>query len=115
MPSYTFFCNKCKKKFEIVSSIREYSSDQNCPICLSTDNVERCYIEDVATLNSSVKKSDNELKTVGDLANRNRDRMSDSQKEELYIKHNEYKEAEPSKPLPKGCKRLKKQSKNKWI
>ncbi len=115
MPSYTFICYKCDKKFEILSSIREYTDKQNCPICNSQTNVSRCYIEDAATLNASVKKSDDELKTVGDLANRNRDRMSDTQKEELYEKHNEYKDKPSNKPLPKGFKRLQKQPKTKWI
>jgi putative FmdB family regulatory protein len=115
MPSYTFFCYKCNQKFEIISSIRDYSDQQMCPTCNNKENVMRCYIEDVSTLNSSIKKSDTELKTVGDLANRNRDRMSEGQKEELYTKHNEYKEQSPTKTLPKGFERLSKQPKTKWI
>lgn len=115
MPCYTFFCNSCDHKFEIVCSIRDYKDQQICPICNKQKDSTRCYTEDVATINASVKKHDTELKTVGDLANRNRDRMSDSQKEELYIKHNDYKEKESDKPLPKGHQRLKKQPKTKWI
>ena len=69
----------------------------------------------MATLNTSVKKSDDQLKTLGDLANRNRDKLSEDQKVELYSKHNSYKD-EPvnEKPLPKGLSRLKKQPKTKW-
>lgn len=116
MPAYTFLCDKCNNRFEIVCSIREYADTQTCNKCKSTKHVHRCYIEDVATLNTSVKKSDNELKTVGDLANRNRDRMSEDQKAELYNKHNDYKEAPAAdKPLPKGLTRMKKQPKTKWI
>lgn len=114
MPLYTFLCLGCNNKFEIVCSIRNYRDKQLCPLCKTAEQTERCYIEDVATLNSSVKKHDTELKTIGDLANRNRDRMSDSQKEELYTKHNSYKEQESVKPLPKGHQRLKKQAKIKW-
>lgn len=114
MPSYTFVCSKCSKQFEIVCSIRSYTDQQSCPVCNSKKHVSRCYTEDVATLNSSIKKSDNELKTVGDLANRNRDRMSESQKAELYEKHNEYKEQTSEKKLPKGCQRFSKQPKTRW-
>jgi putative FmdB family regulatory protein len=114
MPAYTFACHKCKKKFEIVCSISKYSEVQNCPYCNSPDRVDRCYIDDVASLSASVKKSDSELKTIGDIANRNRDRLSDDEKNALYQKHNSYKE-EPAKPeLPKGFTRMKKQPKTKW-
>lgn len=69
----------------------------------------------MATLNTSVKKSDDQLKTLGDLANRNRDKLSEDQKVELYSKHNSYKDEPVSeKPLPKGLSRLKKQPKTKW-
>jgi putative FmdB family regulatory protein len=114
MPCYTFFCDKCQSKFEIVSSIREYNSTQQCPSCKSSKHTNRSYIEDVATLNSSIKKSDNELKTIGDLANRNRDKMSEDHKQSLYEKHNEYKDHKEDTPLPKGMTRLKKQKKIKW-
>lgn len=115
MPCYTFLCTQCNQKFEIVCSIRNYEDTQKCPSCKRSEHTIRCYTEDVATLNTSIKKHDTELKTVGDLANRNRDRMSDSQKEELYVKHNSYKDQEIDKPLPKGHQRLKKQPKTKWM
>lgn len=114
MPIYTFYCHTCKKRFEIVSSISDYSDIQKCQHCRKSKDVVRCYIDDVATLNASVKKSDSELKTLGDLANRNRDKMSEDHKASLYEKHNEYKEQTPSSALPKGMTRLKKQPKTKW-
>lgn len=114
MPAYTFACHKCKTKFEIVCSIAEYSETQNCILCHRSDHVERCYIEDVASLNSSIKKADSELKTIGDIANRNRDRMSDDEKNALHQKHNSYKEEQAKAPLPKGFTRMKKQPKMKW-
>jgi putative FmdB family regulatory protein len=114
MPAYTFICEKCNYKFEIISSIKNYSDKQMCDKCSSSKNVVRCYLEDVATLNANVKKSDTELKTVGDLANRNRDRLSDDQKLDLYQKNNNYKDQPPPSELPKGMTRLKKQPKTKW-
>jgi len=67
------------------------------------------------TINGSVKKSDSELKTIGDLANRNRDRMTNDQKNYLDKKHNEYKDQDLAKELPKGMSRIKKpKNKIKW-
>ena len=71
------------------------------------------------TLSSSVVKSDSELGTVGDLANRNRDRLTNDQKAALDHKHNEYKDHklkdELVKGLPKGMSRMAKPKyKPKW-
>lgn len=113
MPTYSYCCNKCNKDFELFSSIREYQEQPKC-LCCGSKNTSRSYIKDVATQNTSVKKSDSELSTIGDIANRNRDRMSDDEKIALYNKHNSYKEETPKTELPKGMKRLKKQPKIKW-
>jgi len=114
MPTYTYYCEKCKKSFELFSSIREYDPEPTCLLCKKT-KAHRDYIVDVATQSASVKKSDNELKTIGDLAMRNSERMSNDQKTDLYIKHNSYKEEKTeTKPLPKGMSRIKKPPKPKW-
>jgi putative FmdB family regulatory protein len=114
MPAYTFFCNSCQKKYEIVCSIKDYNEKMRCEFCGSKKDTHRLYSEDLITLNTSIKKSDNELKTLGDLANRNRDKMNDDQKTDMYVKHNSYKEEQPTKELPKGMSRIKKQPKTKW-
>jgi putative FmdB family regulatory protein len=114
MPAYTFYCEKCNYKFEIICSIRQYSNDQKCDRCNTSKNVTRAYTEDLLTLNTSVKKSDSELKTIGDLANRNRDKLTDDQKLSLYQKHNDYKDGPAPGELPKGMTRMKKTKKNKW-
>jgi putative FmdB family regulatory protein len=113
MPTYTFSCNKCNKTFEIYVTISQYSQLKivECEHCNSNDT-ERLVAEDVKTINSSVKKSDSELKTIGDLADRNRDSMTKDHMQTLYNKHNAYKETET--PLPEGTKRLKKTKKIKW-
>jgi hypothetical protein len=84
----------------------------NCDKC-GTD-CKRDYLEDLSTLNASVKLGDNELKTIGHLAQRNTDRMSEDQRNELYRKHNSYKEDVSEKQLPKGMSRIKKPPKIKW-
>ena len=113
MPTYTYFCSKCQSSFEIFSSITTYKEKQKCDKCKAS--CSRFYQEDMLTINGSVKKSDSELKTIGDLANRNRDRMTNDQKNYLDKKHNEYKDQNLAKELPKGMSRIKKpKNKIKW-
>jgi len=120
MPEYTFICNCCDDGFEIFATIGEYDKLVKkkkiiCPNCKS-DEVSRDYQGDWSTISGSVKKSDNELKTIGDLANRNRDRMSNDEKVALHKKHNDYRESEPTRPLPNGMTRIdtKKRKKTIW-
>lgn len=112
MPIYTYRCKNCNHLFEIVSSISKYKEDHDCSRCGSS--AHRSYDEDMPTIFSSVKKHDTELKTIGDLAKRNTERMSEDEKTHLYIKHNSYKENKPEKDLPKGMSRIKKPKKSKW-
>jgi putative FmdB family regulatory protein len=115
MPTYSYYCDKCKLGFELFSHIRDYVESPKCVQCGKTSCTYRQYIKDISTQNVSVKKSDSELKTLGDLANRNRDRLSEDQKQALDQKHNDYKEIESTKELPSGMSRMKKTKvKNKW-
>lgn len=113
MPTYSYGCNKCEQQFELFFHIKEYDPQPKCPLCNSSSTY-REYIVDVGSQHSSVKKSDSELKTIGDLANRNRDRMSEDEKISLYKKHNDYKEHKEEKPLPAGMSRMKKGPKPIW-
>jgi putative FmdB family regulatory protein len=113
MPTYSYSCDECKKDFELFFYIKDYIPKPQCIFC-NSNKTNRSYIKDVATQNLSVKKSDSELRTIGDLANRNRDKMSDDQKLALHNKHNEYKYEEPQTKLPSGMKRIKKPKKTKW-
>lgn len=116
MPTYTYICNKCQKTFETFYTFSEYDANPQ-PKCLHCGHkkTHRSYCSDIAESCGFVKKNDTELQTLGDLANRNRDRMSDDQKIELYHKHNEYKDQPSMNNLPKGMSRMKKPSiKNKW-
>lgn len=112
MPRYTYICNKCSKKFELFFSLADYIEHPPCENC-SSKKTDRSYIDDLCI--GFVKKSNSELKTIGDLANRNRDRMSQDQKIDLEHKHNNYKEQHSSKELPSGMSRITKPKiKNKW-
>ncbi len=114
MPEYTYICNTCKHKFELFLSYSKYDPSPKCVAC-SSASTSRSYHDDLANASCCVKKHSSELKTLGDVANRNRDTMGDDQKAELYSKHNEYKEQQPNSPLPKGMSRIPKTKiKNKW-
>jgi hypothetical protein len=114
MPCYTYICNSCNKKFEIVCSYSQYKEHYPCEFCKSK-KTERSYFDDLSTLNSSIKLSDNEIKTLGHLAARNSEKFSEDYKNYLKNKHNEYKESEPSKELPSGMSRIPKQKRKvKW-
>lgn len=113
MPTYSYFCPNCNTDFELFFYISEYTDSPVCDICKKKETY-RMYCKDVATQIASVKKSDSELKTIGDLANRNRDRLSNDEKTNLYDKHNSYKDTEPEKPLPQGMTRMKKGTKTIW-
>lgn len=115
MPVYSYLCNSCGNNFEIFYSFSQYEKNPlpKCSSC-SSKSTERRYAEDVQTINSSVRKSDSELKTIGDIANRNRDRMSDDEKRAIYEKHNAYKEQESEKELPTGMTRMRKTNKVQW-
>lgn len=113
MPTYTYGCDSCKCKFELFSTFSNYTEQPVCSKCGSKKTF-RSYVDDALNSISFVKKGDGELKTIGDLANRNRDRLSNDQKAELFEKHNNYKE-QADKPLPQGMSRIKKSKiKNKW-
>jgi len=113
MPEYSYICNDCKNKFSVVCSIRDYNENVKCSICESEYTI-RDYGEDMTTINASVKLAKSEIKTLGHLAHRNSETMSEDQKNDLYRKHNSYKETVPEKPLPKGMKRINKPKKIKW-
>jgi putative FmdB family regulatory protein len=113
MPNYTYGCDSCGNEFELFFYIKDYQSDPPCAKCKKKSH--RLYIIDVLSQSASVKKSDSELKTIGDLALRNSEKMSEDQKISLYQKHNSYKDnKEESKPLPSGMSRIKKPTKTLW-
>jgi putative FmdB family regulatory protein len=113
MPTYSYECGKCLETFELFYTIKEYEPQPKCPCCKSK-KTSRNYFNDINSLNCSIKKADSELKTLGDLADRNRDKMSEDHKQELYNKHNSYKDNTPQQDLPSGMSRIKKEKKTKW-
>lgn len=105
MPCYTFLCDDCKTKFEIVCSYDQYKASQKCENCGSSNTV-RSYGDDLTSVNMSIKLADSELKTIGDIAQRNSEKFSNDYKQKLYNEHNSYKNQTPM-PLPNGMTRMR--------
>lgn len=113
MPTYSYSCENCHNNFELFFYIKDYNSKPECIFCNSS-NTYRLYALDVSSQSMSVRKSDSELKTIGDLADRNRDKLSQDEKIALYKKHNDYKEQKEETELPQGMTRMKKGKKTIW-
>lgn len=114
MPTYSYSCNNCKYNFEMFFHIKDYVEKPKCTKCKSK-NTSRRYLSDVLSQFANVRKSDSELNTIGDLAKRNSDRLSDDEKHHLYLKHNSYKHDQTElKDLPQGMSRITKPQKSKW-
>lgn len=114
MPTYSYHCQNCSGDFELFFYIKDYIEKPKCTKC-NSNNTHRMYTYDVLTQSASVRKSDSELRTIGDLAQRNSDKLSDDEKHHLYQKHNSYKyDTKEMKDLPSGMTRINKPKKNKW-
>lgn len=113
MPTYTYYCEHCDCIYEIFFYIKDYVEHPKCSKCKRI--ISRSYEHDIPTQAASIKKADSELRTIGDLAKRNSDKMSDDEKIHLYNKHNSYKyDTDNSKELPQGMNRVKKPQKTLW-
>ena len=113
MPEYSFECNNCKKTFSVSCSISDYSENRIACVYCSSHEITRDFTTDILGGYFAVKKHDSELKTIGDLANRNSDRFSEDKKNHLFHKHNEYRKDSEGK-LPDGMTRIKKKNKINW-
>lgn len=109
MPTYSIICNKCKHKFEIQCLICDYNAvfkTIGCPKCNSLD-IYRDYIADGPR--GFVARN-----TLGMLAQKNSEKMSNEEKAELNYKHNKYR-FENKSELPEGMKRLKSDIPDKYL
>lgn len=90
MPIYTFKCQKCNEQFEINCLMSDYPSlKPDCPQCSSLECV-RDYQTDLENSTTGVKLSEDQL-TVGHLAYRNTERMSQDERSKIYLETNAYK------------------------
>lgn len=76
MPAYLYKCT-CGEEFEVIKPMALSSEKERCPACKSTETY-RDYAKE--------KKSAFVAQTVGMLADRNADRLSDDEKRHLQEK-----------------------------
>lgn len=103
MPTYQFICEKCNCSFNINCYICDYDAVKSTLRCVSckSNRIYRDYQKD--NIMGHI-----EQKTIGSLADKNTDKMSEEQKLDLYLKHNDYLYNEPEKELKPGMERIRK-------
>jgi hypothetical protein len=92
---------------------QQYESFQVVCSC-GSNKVHRDYEKDLDGLVGAVRKHSSELKTIGDIAARNRDTYSDDQKLDMKKQHFSYLEEGELPEPPKGATRIKKSEPVKW-
>ena len=85
MPTYTYNCKDCQNHFHVVENMADHKESHPCPLCKST-NIGRDYKAD----NMAAVGSASIPKTLGFLADKNSDKMSEDEKNHLTEKHTEY-------------------------
>lgn len=101
MAEYSFICAKCDNTFSIFEHRTKYTGKAKCPKCKKISK-QRDFSADLPLDN--IIKGDDQLKTVGDLAKRNTDRLSPDEKRHILAKRDANKIMNPN--LPKGMKRM---------
>lgn len=99
---YSFYCfadeGGCNYPFTIISTMDKISNlKPKCPNCGKTRSVFRDFAADTIHGNAGTK-------TLGMLAEKNANRMSEDEKKALHDKHHEYMKRDPNKKPPKGMK-----------
>lgn len=101
MPTYTFKCDEdtgCGHIWEFTCLMSELDEKRpkSCPQCKKRKSIHQVFGDVTVSL----------PKTLGSLAERNTNRMSEDERTHLHKKHNEYREAPPSWEATKdGIKR----------
>lgn len=113
MPTYTYTCLEgqkgCGYTFEIYIPIAKYDPNvfPECPNCNKKNAVKRNFQKDISTTSSHIK-----TQTLGSLAEKNTNSMSEEARLAQWRKDNAYKfenpPGEPEMKLPKGAKHLRK-------
>lgn len=109
MPTYSFLCEDCTNAFEINCFISDYDGvvkGMECPSC-SSKNVYRDYSTD--KVSGQIK-----VQTLGMMAQKNSERMTDEQKAALNFEHKKYLYEEGNE-LPAGMKRARKPINDKYL
>ena len=106
MPEYTFRCRKCSEATSLFCSISEYDTKKSkvkCSSCKSK-KMERDFETD--NIGGFVSVSLSVCKTIGQYADKQSEKYSRSQKEDM-IENFKTKKTGGMKTLPKGMSRMK--------
>ncbi len=101
MPIYTFTCDKCKKNFEQVTSIAQYNGRAIHSECGEESQKRDFQAEKMAGFMKE--------RTLGAVADKNTAKMSEDEKDALFMKHNEYRKGEAK--LPPHMRKIKREIK----
>ncbi len=107
MIEYSYICEKCEVGFSVLKNRSDYQEREPCPQCKRKKNVIRNFQADLPT--GVVHLHISEVKTVGHLAARNGEKMSQDEQDERWLKDNAYKAPPLEKELPSGCSRIRKE------
>lgn len=91
MPNYSYICQNCDHSFEQFFHLKDYTGKTIKCVKCGKKKAVRDFMTDALTQSRSVKKSDTEI-TLGHLAHRNTEKMSEDEKRSLYYKHNSYRQ-----------------------
>lgn len=109
MPQYTFLCENCQAQFNISCYISDYDATTKGLKCPKCESVDVCRDYQTDKISGGVVHQ-----TLGMLAQKNSDRMSDEEKARINYEHNKYK-FEEGNELPQGMKRIRKPVQNKYL
>lgn len=93
MPFYNFQCEQCLHTFELFMGMSDYHIPDQCPKCNNQGAVKRIF-------DGCPSVSNGEPKTLGALADKNADKLSEAEKMALNYKHTEYLRNRPAPKLP---------------
>ena len=106
MPEYTFRCRKCSEATSLFCSISEYDNKKakvKCSSCKSK-KMDRDFETD--NIGGFISVSLSDCKTMGQYADKQSEKYSRSQKEDM-IENFKTKKTGGMKTLPKGMSRMK--------
>ena len=106
MPEYTFRCGKCSEATSLFCSISEYDNKKakvKCSSCKSK-KMDRDFETD--NIGGFISVSLSDCKTIGQYADKQSEKYSRSQKEDM-IENFKTKKTGGMKTLPKGMSRMK--------
>ena len=107
MPAYDYACEACGYQFEAIHGVWDKEIDKPKILCDECGGICKIMIRAVHTVHMTEQ-------TLGSLADRKADRLSDDERQHLAAKH-ETRKVGPGAKLPEGMTREKREKRTpKW-